>query len=291
MKANTPSRTAQYMALFRAIETERPKEKRLFTDKFAINFLDLRLKIATKFSGIPVIGSIIPKIIQHKASGALSSGTARTKYIDDLLQKTIQDGIKQILILGAGFDTRALRLDFLKNISVIEIDHPDTSKFKLDRLNLSVQPKNISYLRLDFNKENLQDLAQRQKIDFNIPTTILWEGVTNYLTQEAIDKTFEFVKNFTNNFYIIFTYVHKQVLDKPQSFEGTKKLFENLRQNEERWTFGFIPTELAHYLQRFHLNLIEDKGAIDYREKYIPERKSLLSGYEFYRVAFAKRID
>src|SRR6188508_984115 len=99
MKAKTPRRTAQYMALFRAIENERPRGKRLFSDNFAINFLDAGLKAATKFSGLRLVGSIIPKIIHHKAQGALSSGTARTKYIDDLLKQTIQDGIKQVVIL------------------------------------------------------------------------------------------------------------------------------------------------------------------------------------------------
>lgn len=288
MKANTPSRTAQYMALFRAIETQRPVSKRLFTDNYAINFLDSRLKTAVKISGLPVIGSLIPKIIHNKALGALSSGTARTKFIDDLLLQTIQNGVQQVLILGAGFDTRALRLDFLKNISVIEIDHPDTSKFKLKKLkNTGELPDNICYLQLDFNKESLSDLAQ-DKIDFNKPTTIIWEGVTNYLTQEAIDKTFEFAKTFPANSFIIFTYIHKQVLDSPNTYTGTEKLFENLKQNEEHWTFGFLPSELPGYLQQFRLALIDDKGAAEYREKYISERKGLLDGYEFYRVAFAK---
>jgi methyltransferase (TIGR00027 family) len=261
----------------------------LFTDNYAIIFLDNGLKTAVKISGLPIIGSLVPKIIHNKAFGALSSGTARTKFIDDLLLQTIQNGVQQVLILGAGFDTRALRLDYLKNISVIEIDHPDTSKFKLEKLKTTGQlPNNISYLQLDFNKESLDDLAQKNKIDFSKPTTIIWEGVTNYLTQEAIDNTFEFAKRFLVNSFIIFTYIHKQVLESPNSFAGTEKLFENLEQNEEHWTFGFLPSELPSYLQQFGLTLLDDKGAAEYREKYISERKGLLNGYEFYRVAFAK---
>ncbi|HRO41726.1 MAG TPA: hypothetical protein PL009_02770 [Flavipsychrobacter sp.] len=52
---------------------------------------------------------------------------------------------------------------------------------------------------------------------------------------------------------------------------------------KERWTFGFLPSELPNYLRQFGLALIDDKGANEYREKYIPERKGLISGYEFYR--------
>ncbi len=278
------------MALFRAIETQRPKGKRLFTDEYAIHFLGSGLKTAAKVSGLPLIGSMIPKFIHKKAPGALSSGTGRTKYIDDLLFQTVQDGIKQLLILGAGFDTRALRLDFLKTISVIEIDHPDTSKFKLERLkSIGQQSNNIRYLQLDFNKESLEDLAIQERMDFNLPTTILWEGVTNYLSQDVVDNTFEFVKNFANNSYFLFTYIHRQVVEQPQTFAGTEKLFKNLKENKEQWTFGFLPSELPSYLLRFGFILIEDKGAFEYREQYIPERRELLNGYEFYRVAFAKR--
>lgn len=291
MKANRASRTAQYMALFRAIETVRPSHKRLFTDPYATIFLDDGLKRAIRFSTLPLIGPLIPKIIQSKGPGALSSGIARTKYIDDLLEQTIRNGIKQAMILGAGFDTRALRLDLLHSVPVIEIDHPDTAKFKIEKLKeaLGQLPSNVSYFQTDFNKQSLEELASDHHLNLNIPTTIIWEGVTNYLTQQAFDKTLEFVKKFTIGSYIIFTYINKLVLDNPESFIGTEKVFKNLGKNEECWTLGFRPEELSGYLARFHLVLLEDLGAAEYRDRYMPDRKEISKGYEFYRVAFATR--
>jgi len=291
MKANTASRTAQYMALFRAIETGRPFRKRLFTDPYAIMFLDKGLKWAAKISKCPLIGRLIPKIIQRKGPGALSSGVARTKYIDDLLWQTIRKGVKQVIILGAGFDTRSLRLDYLNSIPVIEIDHPDTAKWKISRLKetLGHLPQNVSYFQIDFNKQSLGDLASEHNLNFNIPTTIIWEGVTNYLTQQAIDETFEFVNKFTSGSYLIFTYINRLVLDNPGSFMGTERVFRNLTKNEEHWTFGFNPEELSGYLAKFHLTLLEDLGAGEYRKKYMPNREAISKGYEFYRVAFVTR--
>jgi methyltransferase (TIGR00027 family) len=288
MKTNTASRTAQYMALFRAIENERPSANRLFTDEYAIHFLDTGLKMAAKLSAVPLLGKVIPRMIHNKAMGALSSGTARTRYIDDLLQDTIRQGIRQVIILGAGFDTRALRLDCLKNIAVIEIDHPDTSGYKLQKLNEAGKLlPNVNYLQIDFNKESLDELASKHKINMEIPTTVIWEGVTNYLTAEAVAQTFHFIGRFAKGSFSIFTYIHQQVLDSPHSFEGMDKVLERLKENEELWTFGFKPDELGHYLQQFNLRLLEDYGAGDYRQKYMPERKALLNGYEFYRVAYA----
>ena len=113
-------------------------------------------------------------------------------------------------------------------------------------------------------------------------------SLTNYLQQEAIGKTFEFVRKFSNKSYIIFTYINKLVLDDPGSFKNTDKYHSILDENEEKWTFGFNTQKLRDYLDKFDLTLIEDMGAIEYRKQYMSERQNLLSGYEFYRVAFAE---
>ena len=293
MQKNNPSRTAQYMALFRAIETVRPSQKRLFNDPFAMIFLDNKLKLTVKISSIPFLRRLIFKIIQNKAPGALSSGIARTKYIDDLLEQTIADGVKQVIILGAGYDTRALRLDFLKNVSIIEIDHPDTSNIKIKKLENTIGnlPTNVKYYQIDFKKQNLTDLATEYHLNLDIPTTIIWEGVTNYLNQDSVNKTFEFIQKFSDKTYIIFTYIEKLVLENPEAFQGTGKLFKNLKKNEEPYTFGIQPNKLSEYLNNFDLTLIENKSANEYRNKYLPERTNLNKGHEFYRAAYAKRVN
>jgi methyltransferase (TIGR00027 family) len=291
MKANSASRTAQYMALFRAVETVRSQSKRLFEDPYAINFLDKGLKLVTKIASIPFVGNLIPKLIHQKGIGAISSGIARTKYIDDLLETAVNEGCKQLIILGAGFDTRSIRLDFLKKIIIIEIDHPDTSNFKkkIYRSSIGALPGNVSFQQADFNKQTLHEITEIANINYSLSTTIIWEGVTNYLTKEAIDTTFDFTKKFSSPFNMIFTYIEKEVLDNPQNFKGTKQLFENLKKNEEQWTFGFDPNGLSSYLKRFDLTLIEDQNATGYRNRYIPDRQGVLEGYEFYHVAKAKR--
>jgi len=289
MKIDQASRTAQYMALFRALETNRNPKDRLFTDPYAINFLDKELRLATKASKIPVFRKFIARKIQKRIPGAFSSGLARTKYIDDLLQDTIRHGVKQVMILGAGFDTRALRLDSLRSVPVIEIDHPNTSNFKTSILKKRIGglPENVSYHQIDFNKQSLDELAEQNNFDFSLATTIIWEGVTNYLTAEAIRKTFSFIARFPKDSYVIFTYVHQQVLDDPGSFTGGEKLLNDLEKIEERWTFGFVPAQLSDYLKKFGLSLSEDFGATEYRNKYLPDRSE--KGYEFYRVAIAKK--
>lgn len=287
MKATATSKTAQYMALFRALETTRPKAERLFTDKYAHLFLTRGLRTAAWLSHVPFLRTMAENIIHSRIPGAYTSGIARTKYIDVLLEKSIANGAQQVMILGAGFDTRGMRLPFLNNIPVIEIDHPNTARYKLAKLSNQQIPTNIRFYQIDFNRQSLDQLAAQHNFDYTLPTTVIWEGVTNYLTAEAVDNTFAFLQRFAPGSYIIFTYVHQQVLQSPSSFTGAEKLLDDVSSLEEKWTFGFWPDALPEYLENYHYKLLEDLGATEYRELYLNGRRE--EGYEFYRVAFALR--
>src|SRR5882757_9732265 len=124
MKIQAVCIPAQYMALFRAIETARPCGKRLFSDPFAAAFLSRRQQWLQRAAAMPLLGAFVVQVINRRRAGALSAGIARTKYIDELLETCIAQGARQLIILGARFDTRALRLDCLKNLPVIEFDLP-----------------------------------------------------------------------------------------------------------------------------------------------------------------------
>ncbi|MFY0256241.1 class I SAM-dependent methyltransferase [Chitinophaga sp. 30R24] len=287
MKEGVTSRTAQYMALFRALETTRPKKQRLFTDKFAACFLDNSLRLGVWLCWIPGWRLLVEYIIRKKIPGALSSGIARTKYIDDLLQQSIAQGAQQVFILGAGFDTRGLRLPFLERMKVVEIDHPDTAAFKLSRLRAYKIPSKVFYYQIDFNKQSLDQLGAQNNFDFSLPSVIIWEGVTNYLNKEAIDNTFAFLQRFAPGTTVIFTYVHEDILYHPAAFYGGEKLLQEVAALEEKWTFGFDPVALPVYLQQYQFQLLEDLGAAAYRERYWPYHME--QGYEFYRVAYTRR--
>ena len=288
MKAHSASKTAEYMAFFRALETARPKGRSLFQDPYAGLFLSPTLKLLVTLSCLPIGRALIPRLVHREAPGAFSSGVARTRLIDELLEKTVRAGAKQVILLGAGFDTRALRLDFLRNTAVIEIDHPNTSRFKLQTLrsNMARLPENVSYCQADFNKQSLDDIGIGSNIDFSAATTIIWEGVTNYLSANAVDATFKWTRKFSR-VDIIFTYIDKRVLEHPEEFAGTSSVLQYLRDSEEQWTFGFVPEDLPDYLGAHRLSLVENVSAKEYCARYMADR-TVSKGYEFYRVALAR---
>ena len=239
MKKNTASRTAQYMALYRAMETRRPAGRRLFTDPYAIHFLDPGLRLACRAAAFGPGERLLYRYMQGRIPGALASGLSRTRLIDDLLESGVRQGIRQVIILGAGFDTRSLRLGSLRSVNVIEIDHPDTQRKKLSILGreLPSLPSNTRYLSIDFDRQSLAELFDEQWIDYSLPTFFIWEGVTNYLQPEAIDATFALAAKFPEGSMIGFTYIDRRVLEEPAAFFGAERLLRDLERLEEKWTF------------------------------------------------------
>src|SRR2546428_12693772 len=110
MLAGTASRTAAYMALFRAIESSKPANKRLFADPLAVVFLDRRLRLAALASRLPLIGGIVPWFIDRRWPGPRPSGVVRTRVIDDAVRGALSAGCPPLVLLRAGYDTRAYRL-------------------------------------------------------------------------------------------------------------------------------------------------------------------------------------
>jgi len=131
------------MALFRAVETAEQSDRRLFEDPYALPLLSGTLRMLAIVAGSPIIGRLVPAFLDFGWPFIRSSGVIRTRMIDDLVRNALRTGTHQLLLLGAGFDSRAYRLQEAHGIAVFEIDHPATQRAKRERLNGTLD----SYLR------------------------------------------------------------------------------------------------------------------------------------------------
>jgi methyltransferase (TIGR00027 family) len=289
MKSGQPSHTAEYMAFFRACESVRPKGKRLFVDPLAMHFIRRSLRAAVWFSRMPIVGAFVPWYADHRLPGARTSAIARTRFIDDATRQGLRDNIRQIVIFGAGFDCRAHRLPGISNASVFEVDHEATLAWKLSRLHKVVPelPRNVRYVRVDFNRENVLQLLADAGFDSSLPAMFLWEGVTNYLTSEAVDSVLRTVSSCAPGSRIIFTYVHSGVLDGSVCFEGATELLNDVKQLGEPWTFGLDPAGVSEFLNQRGLRLDGDASAYEYRTQLYGTDALHMKGYEFYHVVIA----
>jgi methyltransferase (TIGR00027 family) len=278
------------MALFRAIESSLPADRRLFEDPFARQFLGTRFGLLATLCRLPGVADLVSRTIDGRWAGARSSAVARTRLIDDAIVAALARGVDQLVILGAGFDARAYRLPGLSEVTVFEVDHPDTLARKqavVRRASLGA-PSRVRSVGIDFKSADLGHAMDAAGYSNQVSTFILWEGVTNYLTEAAVDATLRWCARAAKGSQLLFTYVHRAVLDDPGAFVGTEKLFATLEAAGERWTFGLEPADLASFLSQRGLALEQDIGSAEYRARYLPRVSRIMRGYEFYRIAVAR---
>jgi methyltransferase (TIGR00027 family) len=290
MREGYASRTAEQNALFRALESLRPEDRRLFEDTLAQSFLAWPLALVARLAVVPGFRQFVPWYIDHRWPGVRSSVVARTRLIDDAITASLGEHTEQLVLLGAGFDSRAYRLPGLRGITVFEVDHPDTQETKrrvLERV-LPALPKHVRFVPCNFNQHDLESAMAAAGYSESARTFILWEGVTNYLTEAAVDTTLRWCSRASPGSLVLFTYVHRDVLTRPSQFIGTERLFASLERAGEQLTWGIEPEKLPTFLAERGLSLESDVGAAEYRERYFKDAARKMRGHEFYRVALAR---
>ncbi len=289
MQPARSSRTAEVMALFRALETAEPRDRRLFDDPFAAGFLAPPLRWLARSAALPVLRRLLCRYLDRRLPGARSSGVARTRLIDDWASTHVAAGAQQIVLLGAGFDTRAWRLPAFAGLMVFEVDHPATAAAKRRRLSAAgLAGARVIPVALDFDRTALPDALARAGFDPAQRTLVIWEGVTNYLTAEAVGAVIRWAGSLAPGSGFIFTYIDAAVLSEPGRFAGAPAILREVAASGEPWTFGFDPAALPAYLGERGLTLTEDLGADQYRARYFGSRAGSLAGYAFYRTVDAR---
>jgi methyltransferase (TIGR00027 family) len=289
--ASSPSRTAEVMALFRALETLRPAGKRLFADPLAKDFLRPWARAMIVLARLPLARRLIERVVDRQWPGARTSAIARTKLIDDAVRGAIDDGMTQLVVLGAGFDSRSYRLPQIGRVRVFEVDRPAIQERKIQTITrrFGWPATHVAHIPIDFQTQTVDLALLANGFDSQVPSFIVWEGVTNYLSEHTVDFTVRGLSNVAAaGSRMLFTYVHRGLLDGSVEFAGGLRVLERVRKAGEPWTFGFEPRELPAYLAERGWTLIEDVSADEYRSRYFGAAARSMSGYAFYRAVVAR---
>jgi methyltransferase (TIGR00027 family) len=262
MKKNQSSITAQGIAFARALESSRPAGERVCYDPLARQMLSPAFYLFCKlFVGYG----------EKRAPGVMGYLAARTRYIDDYVQSCIADGIEQLVILGAGLDSRAYRFEPLKErVRVFEVDHPATQQGKIEKVKkvLKDLPEHVTYIPIDFNTETLGKLFG---FGYNsrLKTLFIWEGVTYYLAADAVDSTLEFVrKNSGQGSSIIFDYVYTSALTTARKQGEVARMQRYSRFTGEGLVFGIEEGRVEEFLSRRGYTQIKNATSEDFKRAY-----------------------
>jgi methyltransferase (TIGR00027 family) len=283
MRPDRPSRTAQYMALFRALESALPTSQRLFDDPYARAFLTGRLRVAGRLARLPGGARLLARAIDRRWPGPRASAVARTRAIDDLLVAAIADGIDQLVILGAGYDTRPYRLARVP--TTFEVDHPVTQAAK--RAVLGAPPAHVRCVPVDFDRDDLAAAMASAGLEPGLRTFVVWEGVVAYLAWASVAATLRWAADVCAvGSELVFTYVHRGLLDGSATFPDAGPWVRAVQEAGEPFVLGLDPATLGDELRALGWRLEDDRSTTDVLHAYGRGADRVPA---FYRVARAVR--
>jgi len=194
----------------------------------------------------------------------------RKRAIEQRTRDALKAGVKQIVCLGAGFDSLAIRFaEEIPDVNFIEIDHPDTQQFKEQALKDS-QKSNLHYLSIDFTHQNLKDrLSDFAAFDPTLATLYICEGVTMYLTEEEITHMFNAIRDLSGpQTKFLFTALEPQ--DSPRN--NTRKLLDYfLKLIGEPIKWSLESPEMSGFLEKQNCRLLSLDETAEFKEMFMKE--------------------
>jgi methyltransferase (TIGR00027 family) len=214
-------------------------------DWFAVRLLGLSLRLLVR---VPPLRAATLRAVEWLSPGSYHFLTARTRYVDQVLLDEVHSGVTQVVILGAGADTRAYRFDELAAVSVFELDHPLTSRWKqeLVRRALGRLPDHVRYVAVDLGHDSLDDALA--VTDRSAPVAIVWEGVTPYLDRPSVEATLASVGRCAPGSSITFDYYFRPAAREPAA--------RYLRRLGEPFLSNLTPEEVESMLAAHGLELV-----------------------------------
>lgn len=290
MATKRMSLTASLVAAVRALHNELEGPLKLTDDPHAAQLLP-----------IPMTGPFYALSLAPKAARAMHTalGTAllglpyhvelRTRAIDDALLAALRDGAEELVILGAGLDSRPYRIGALRDVDVFEIDRLPTQEYKQLRIELTAErsSKSLTYLSVDFEKDDLAEVLRRGGLLRAPKKMWIWEGVTLYLTPSAIDRTLGEIGALSpagSRLAVTYAPTDLDALGRslmPLAERALEALGEPM--------LGRTSTADFHRrVEEAGFRVLSDETALDWADRYWGERPSGLRAWE--RLVVAERV-
>jgi methyltransferase (TIGR00027 family) len=170
-----------------------------------------------------------------------------------------------------------------------EVDHPSTQAVKRRVVRrAAASAPNVRFVPVEFGRDDLADALTHAGHHRDERTLVIWEGVTNYLTADAVNTTFGTIARVVpSGSPVVFTYIDRRMLDGTLSFEGASESAKHVDRVGEPYTFGFDPSEVRGYLAPRGFELLSDTTVADAAARYMGNGAS--KGYAYYHVVEARK--
>ncbi|BBZ14382.1 SAM-dependent methyltransferase [Mycobacterium branderi] len=289
MARNAAAQTAFGPMVLAAIEQHEPPGQRLVDDDLAAKFLPARMRWLVAATQPAFVRRMLVAGMDRGGPGLWSNLACRKRYIADKLREAL-DGIDAVVVLGAGLDTRAYHLAQTSHIPVFEVDQPVniTRKAATVRRVLGALPRSVRLVSVDFERDDLLTTLAELGYRTDYRTFFIWEGVTQYLTADAVRSTLDGLRPVAPGSRLVFTYVRRDFIDGVNLY-GARSLYRRVRQRQQLWHFGIQPEEIPGFLDEFGWRLVEQIGPDEIVERYVKPTGRNLSASQVEWTAYAEK--
>ena len=287
MREDTPSRTAQWVAAARGLGMLLPDDVRIADDPYGVAFASTRIQ--------KLIEERHPTMLARMPGFKtwIAYMQVRTKLLDDAVRNFVDAGGRQLVLLGAGFDCRALRMPELAGADVYEVDHPATQAHKRGTLEKIGAASPARYVSWDFETRAMDELPEGLADaghDPTQPTLTIWEGVTMYLTEAAIDASLHAIAAYScATSQLAMTYQAKAPGLKPSLAARMVQLAAARIGEPFKW--GWDPAALPAYLEERGFSLADDVSTPEAAATLLPpDLARTVASTDHSHVALAERV-
>lgn len=282
------------VAAIRAVYTELPDPIAVAPDPLAAKVLPAPLALPSRLVArltkrSPQKGALMHRRLGHATLGLTAHVALRTRAIDDALRESIAAGVKQVVVLGAGLDGRGYRMKELEDSVVFEVDHPSTQEDKRARVagaGAKPRAKEVRLVPVDFERDDLARSLENAGFSRDVPSFWIWEGVTVYLTREAIRATLTTIgATSAEGSRVALTYVRPRPTRLERALLAGGRLALQAIGEPLR---GFLePEDLAALGKDAHLHMHSDEAAKTWAARYWSDPWS--GPFEWERLAVLER--
>jgi methyltransferase (TIGR00027 family) len=277
-----PSETAMFAALRRTIANKEFANEKFGPDYLAEFFLPAHFRFFLKFERIRAN-------TKNKLDGFLPGLTeymiARTLHFDSIFVDALNNETPQIVLLGAGYDTRAYRFAKInRHTRIFELDIAPTQNRKmkcLKQARVDISPQ-VIYVPINFNNELLGDVLERAGYVSHEKTLFIWEGVSYYLDAESVDATLEYVSSSSHDENAIaFDYTTSISEGNIEEYYGAREFSQTMKEQHanEELMFSIDEGKIGLFLEQRGLKLVDHMTNEDIERTYLMGDNGKLIGH------------
>jgi len=271
-----------------AMEQHFPPSERIVTDNLALPILPFRYRAEVRLLK-PFTRAIVRKS-EQKVPGLWGSIMSRKLYIDQILTE-VGGQLEAVVNLGAGFDTRVFRLPAVKQLRTWEVDQPKNIGGKRTRIEKLFRPvpHNVTLVPIDFDREELGMVLAEYGYSPAKKTFFIWEGVTQYVSEQGIRATFKYLAKTPAGSRLVFTYTPKDFID-GENFYDQEYLYKKMLVKNKIWLFGIDPSKVDGLLGEYGWRIREHTGYDALVERYVKPTGRDLGPILIERIVYAEKM-